>query len=60
VIRYAWWWLKGTAFRFFRPLFVPDYDWREDFNCVVCGNPVLYRHLCCSQRCADELEEMKP
>lgn len=48
--------LKAWLFRLVRPLFVKDVDTNEDYECVICGEPVLRRHLTCSRECSSDLD----
>jgi hypothetical protein len=45
--------VKALFFKMIRPLFVKDIDPNEDYNCITCNEPVLYRDLYCSQECYD-------
>lgn len=56
--RLFWWPVKAFVFSLLRPFFVPDADPNEDYECVVCGNPVLRRRWACSRRCEDDAEFM--
>lgn len=52
-----WWTIKAWLFDLIRPLFVGDVDRNEDYNCVICGAPVLRRYLTCSTKCEVEFEK---
>lgn len=47
--------IKARVFKIMRPIFVPDVDPREDFNCGHCGEPVLTRVLVCSDACGEAM-----
>ena len=42
---------KRFLFKLIRPLFVTNIDPNEEFECVICGEPVLKRKLVCSNLC---------
>jgi hypothetical protein len=45
--------MLALFYKLIRPLFVRDADLNEDYECIVCGKPVLHRRLYCSRRCFD-------
>ena len=49
--------IKAVAYKIVRPLFVRDVDPNEDYECVVCGEPVLRRYLTCSEPCRAEFNK---
>lgn len=46
-----WWRFLGKFYTLIRPLFIDDVDRNEDFDCGLCGKPVLRRYLFCSEEC---------
>ena len=50
--------LKSLFFKLIRPLFVEDIDLNENFNCVICDEPVLKRYLTCSQQCSKNMDKL--
>lgn len=48
--QYCWKFL-GKFYFLIRPLFVDDVDHNEDYDCGLCGKPVLRRYLFCSEEC---------
>lgn len=50
-------WLKRLVYAAVRPLFVSDVGPSVDYECVMCGNPVLARALTCCAGCTVRLNE---
>ena len=48
--------IKNWLFRLIRPLFVANVDPSEDYECIMCEEPVLRRRLTCSASCEAELD----
>jgi hypothetical protein len=46
--------IKAIVFKLIRPMFVKNIDPREDYECVMCGEPVLLRYLTCSKECSEK------
>lgn len=51
--------VKALFFNLIRPLFVANIDPNEDFDCIICVEPVLRRQLVCSQKCYDKFCSIK-
>lgn len=50
--------IKAFFFKLIRPLFVDNVNPNEDYECVMCREPVLRRYLTCSKKCAEKLDKI--
>jgi hypothetical protein len=51
--------LKHYFFKLIRPLFVSNIDPNEDFNCMICNEPVLKRYLTCDNEfCIEQCNKL--
>ena len=50
--------VKAWFYKLIRPVFVKDVHPNEDYECVICGEPVLRRYLTCSKKCADLFDKI--
>lgn len=49
---------KYFFFNLIRPFFVKDIDHNEDYDCIICGEPVLRRVMQCSEKCYKESQRL--
>lgn len=50
-------WFKRHVYAVIRPLFVAGVHRLEDYECVMCGEPVLRRQITCCAECTEKLNQ---